>query len=66
MAGDFCPPTKGVVVFETIEQAQRAANTFTGDEHSPKVRMHLMNLYVEYLLTAMCCGELLNAANHNC
>ena len=38
MAGDFCPPTKGVVVFETIEQAQRAANTFTGDEHSPKVK----------------------------
>jgi len=35
--GDFCPPTKGIVVFETIEQAQRAANTFTGDEHSPKV-----------------------------
>ncbi|XP_065897214.1 insulin-like growth factor 2 mRNA-binding protein 2 isoform X2 [Dysidea avara] len=34
---DFCPPTKGIVVFETIEQAQRAANTFTGDEHSPKV-----------------------------
>ena len=43
MAGDFCPPTKGVVVFETIEQAQRAANTFTGDEHFPKVKMHIMN-----------------------
>ena len=26
-------------MFETIEQAQRAANTFTGDEHSPKVRI---------------------------
>jgi len=41
-SGDFCPPSKGIVVFETIEQAQRAANTFSGDEHSPKVRMQDM------------------------
>ena len=45
MAGDFCPPTKGIVVFETIEQAQRAANTFSGDEHSPKVKLHPMNFW---------------------